>query len=850
MPAIPQSQTSNPLRLAVIIGHRLPDPDAALIRQCLNFLNEHTSIECHTTTNVPKPIPSTAVTNLSDTSDALSAIQTLAHALSKTGHPSVSDALTHVLHLCTEDIELGGLSLSPDRPLSDPDREQIRFLLDAWLRASTHMDVQLDAGSQTSPDHPNLAGSGPPMTLSEKIFTHHLLAGSNSTGLKAGDVIRVEVDWILASELSWMGMLKTIEEIGAKEIWRNDRFWLAADHLVDPRNRHEPKVKDLIEKSERAKKVYRLTDYKGENFTILHTEFVRERAQPGMLVIGSDSHSCSAGAVGCLGIGLGAADVAMSLLTGVSWFKVPESIKVWLTGEPGFGIGGKDVILHILGELKRNTVAAERIVEFCGPGARHLSCDDRFAICNMCTEFGAITGLFVPDQTVKGYIDRRKTKLHKTSSHYFRPDEKAIYAGTYEMDLGLVRSYVAIYPSPDNVVPVTDCKAMDFDGVFIGACTTTEEDLILGALVLEIGLQENLPLRNGKRHVVFGSLPITKRLRELGIVEIYNQAGFTQSVPGCSFCVGMGADRAGKGEVWLSSQNRNFKNRMGKGSFGNLSSAAVVAASSFSMSLTDPSSFLTKIDKARYYLLTRKTNPQDRTSQPAILYTEPQIHTQPEREPEPESSNPTPVPPPTSTPETWTITSKVHNLGDFIDTDALAPAEYLVSCRTQEEIGAHCLEHTHPYFRDAVRSGQGIVVAGEGFGCGSSRENAVGALLGTGTQALIAKSYSFIFARNLSILGLLGIVIRDESFYAAVAENGTEVTINVEQRVVSVAGREEKWGFVLDELELGMMRGGGVLGDVFGVYERHSTGTQAEGQGLVRGGKKEVDMRLGKELQW
>ena len=117
----------------------------------------------------------------------------------------------------------------------------------------------------------------------------------------------------------------------------------------------------------------------------MHTEFVRERAQPGMLIVGSDSHTCSSGAVSCLGIGLGAADVAMSLLTGMSWFKIPESIEIQLVGKPAFGVGGKDVILHILGELKRNTVAAGRIVEFCGGGIQYLSCDDRFAICNMCT---------------------------------------------------------------------------------------------------------------------------------------------------------------------------------------------------------------------------------------------------------------------------------------------------------------------------------------------------------------------------------------------------------------------------------------------------------------------------------
>lgn len=180
-------------------------------------------------------------------------------------------------------------------------------------------------------------------------------------------------------------------------------------------------------------------------------------------------------------------------------------------------------------------------------------------------EFGAITGLFVPDTVVKDYIDRRKRKLHKNSPLFFRADEDAIYAEAFEIDIGKVQSYIALYPSPDNVFPVNGCCRMSFDGVFIGACTTTEEDLILAALVLRVGIQENIPLKTGKRHVVFGSLPITKRLRELGILDIYKQAGFDQSAPGCSFCVGMGADQASAGETWLSSQNRNFKNRMGKG---------------------------------------------------------------------------------------------------------------------------------------------------------------------------------------------------------------------------------------------------------------------------------------------
>jgi homoaconitase/3-isopropylmalate dehydratase large subunit len=117
----------------------------------------------------------------------------------------------------------------------------------------------------------------------------------------------------------------------------------------------------------------------------MHTEFCRERAQPGMLVIGSDSHTCSAGSVGALAIGLGVADVTMPLITGETWFKIPESINIRLINAPHPGIGGKDTILYIMKELKRNTVAADRIVEFTGPGLDHLSCDARFAIANMTT---------------------------------------------------------------------------------------------------------------------------------------------------------------------------------------------------------------------------------------------------------------------------------------------------------------------------------------------------------------------------------------------------------------------------------------------------------------------------------
>jgi homoaconitase/3-isopropylmalate dehydratase large subunit len=458
-------------------------------------------------------------------------------------------------------------------------------------------------------------------------------------------------------------MYRTMQEIGVDTIWRNDRFWLAADHVVDPGVYNEPKVKALIDAVEKAKIDYKMTEYQGVNYTIMHTEFVRERVEPGMFLLGADSHTCSSGAVGCLAIGLGAGDVGMGLVTGETWLKIPETILITLIGEPLFGIGGKDIILYILKELRRNTVAADRIVEFSGPGLACLSIDARFAIANMCAELGAVTGIFATDEITLEYITRRRQKSHRSNSLYFKADEDAQYTGRYIIDLSKVESCMAVYPAPDAVVPVAEMSDMKLDGLFIGACTTTEEDLVLAALVLKVGLKMGLSQAKGRKHVVPGSLPIVEKLRSLGLLEVYEAAGFTEGLPGCSFCVGMGSDKGGKGETWLSSQNRNFKNRMGTGVFGHITTAAVVAASSFSMTVTDPAPFLAQIDLEFYQ---RYKNIPKELLKP-VTFVEPHVG---------------PLEPGTDTklPDTWasqefepmeTIKSKVVVLGDFIDTDAV-----------------------------------------------------------------------------------------------------------------------------------------------------------------------------------
>ena len=157
-------------------------------------------------------------------------------------------------------------------------------------------------------------------------------------------------------------------------------------------------------------------------------------------------------------------------------------------------------------------------------------------------------------------------KKHRKDAIYVKADDDAVYADSFEVDLGKVESFVAIYPSPDNVVPVSEVADVDLDGCFIGACTTAEEDLIMGALVLSAGIDQGMTsVGQGKRLVVPGSKPIRHKLEKLGLIDVYKRAGYKVGVPGCSMCIGQGMDQAASGEKWMSSQNRNFHNRMGPG---------------------------------------------------------------------------------------------------------------------------------------------------------------------------------------------------------------------------------------------------------------------------------------------
>ncbi|HEY8207702.1 MAG TPA: aconitase family protein [Myxococcaceae bacterium] len=596
-----------------------------------------------------------------------------------------------------------------------------------------------------------------PMTLTQKILAHHA-RGLTRPWVQAGDILQVRVDWTIASELAWNGMDRTYQALGRPKLHDPDRFFLAVDHTVDPVTlAGDKRAQKLTQLSRDFAAEAKLRHFYDANVTILHTKFYRDLVQPGQVVLGADSHTSSHGGMGAFSIGLGGADITAAMVLGQSWIEVPEAISVEYLGELPFGFGGKDVILQTLGALRRNTVAMERSVEYRGDAARRFSTDTRFTIANMTAEFGGLNGIFEADAVVAGWLARRPSE--KDGALYFRADPDAPYLERHTIDLGRLQPLVAKPFSPDNVFPVSEHLGMKLDGCFIGACTTTEEELVLGALVLEQAMQGR-PVQpaSPKKLVVPGDLSIQARLKQAGLWDFYERAGFRIGPPGCSMCLGVASEKALPGEVWLSSQNRNYENRMGQGSLAWLATAVTVAASAAEMKLSDPRPLLGRVDHDRFdQILERRPTrpaPEVRAAEPEIQVAQP-----------PAGATAVAV-----AEKPNQLRGRVQRFGDNIDTDAIIPGEFC-HLTTPEEIGPHAFHHVRPEFYPRAQAGRTLVVAGAGWGSGSSREQAVWALRGAGIQAVIARSYAFIHKRNLVNEALPYLVVIDPRFHELAQED-------------------------------------------------------------------------------
>ena len=605
-----------------------------------------------------------------------------------------------------------------------------------------------------------------PMTLTQKILAHHAI-GLQRSSVQAGDTLLIRVDWTIASELAWNGMDRTYTLLGRPPIHDPDHFYLALDHTVDPVTlANDPRARKLADLSRAFAKEMGLKHFYDANVTIMHTKFYRDLVQPGEVVIGADSHTSSHGGLGAIAIGLGGADVTAAMVLGQTWLEVPEAIAVEYQGSPAFGIGGKDIILRTLGALGRNTVAMERTVEYRGDAAKAFTSDMRFTICNMTAEFGGLNGIFEANEPVAEWLARRR-RGYTDHPLYFRADDDAPYAERYPIDLDTLAPQVAKPFSPDNVFDIPDLAGQPLDGAFIGACTTTEEELALGALVLDVALadgQTPTPTEADRRIVVPGDIWIQETFQQAGLWDIYQRAGFVVDPPGCSMCLGIASRKAGKGEVWLSSQNRNFENRMGEGSLAWLASGASVAASALDMTIRDPRPLLARVDRDRLNQILRR---RGKGIPPHITISEPDV----------EVAAPGSAASHDTARAGGMVRGRAQRFGDAVDTDAIIPGEFCHLTRL-EDLGAKCFHYVRPDFVQKAHNGATIVVAEEGWGSGSSREHAVWALQGAGIQAIIAKSYAFIHKRNLVNEAVPHLVVRDPAFYEA-AQEGAELEVDL-----------------------------------------------------------------------
>jgi 3-isopropylmalate/(R)-2-methylmalate dehydratase large subunit len=302
---------------------------------------------------------------------------------------------------------------------------------------------------------------------------------------------------------------------------------------------------------------------------------------PGEAAIGADSHTCTYGALGAFSTGVGSTDMAAAMATGETWFKVPAAIKVRLSGKKGRWVSGKDVILHLIGQIGVDG-ALYQSLEFSGTGLSELTMSDRLTISNMAIEAGAKNGIFAVDEITRAYM---KDRCSRTWTAY-EADPDAEYARVIDLDLSEIPCTVAWPHLPENTRPAAEGAELEIDQVVIGSCTNGNiEDMAVAAEILR-----GRRIKKGLRGIVIPATPkIYMECLERGYIRTFMEAGCTVSAPTCGPCLGGYMGILAAGERAVSTTNRNFVGRMGHAeSEVYLASPAVAAASAVTGHISHP----------------------------------------------------------------------------------------------------------------------------------------------------------------------------------------------------------------------------------------------------------------------
>ena len=415
-------------------------------------------------------------------------------------------------------------------------------------------------------------------TITEKIFSEHV-----GREVFAGEIIRSNIDMVIGNDITTPISIKAFEESGAAALANPDGFSIVLDHFIpakDIASANQARISRDFAKKHKLKNFFDEKDMGIEHALLPEKGLV----VPGDVIIGADSHTCTHGALGAFSTGMGSTDLAFAMISGGNWFKVPESIKVVLSGKPGLHTTGKDIILEIIRMIGVDG-ALYKTLEFTGSTIEHLTMDDRFSMCNMAIEAGAKSGIVAVDDITREFL-ADKDLAREPKEHY--SDDDATYAQILEIDVANLDPVIAYPFLPSNGHSVVQAVAdkIKVDQAFIGSCTNGRlADLKVAAEILK-GKKVHEDVR---LIVTPGTQKILREANHLGYIDIIVDAGGVVSNPTCGACLGGYMGILGDNEVAISTTNRNFVGRMGsRSSKVYLANSAVAAISAITGYITDP----------------------------------------------------------------------------------------------------------------------------------------------------------------------------------------------------------------------------------------------------------------------
>jgi 3-isopropylmalate/(R)-2-methylmalate dehydratase large subunit len=413
------------------------------------------------------------------------------------------------------------------------------------------------------------------LTLAEKILAAH----SDKASVSPGDFLSVRTDLVLSNDITAPIAIREFERLGVPTVFDPGKIVMVPDHFCPNKDiQSAGQAKMMREFARKHKLVYFEVGEMGIEHVILPEKGL---VVPGDVVVGADSHTCTYGALGAFATGMGSTDIAIAMATGEIWMKAPTTIKAIFHGSPGQWVGGKDLILYLIGDIGVDG-ALYSALEFHGGAVDKLGMDGRFTMSNMAIEAGAKAGLFHADAKTRSYLKGRTTRKYTE----YRADADAAYARVIEYDAAKIEPQVAFPHLPSNTRPISKVGDIAIDQVVIGSCTNGRiDDLRLAAGILK-GRKVDPHLRC---IILPGSQQVYLDALKEGIIEIFIRAGAAVSTPTCGPCLGGHMGILAAGERCVSTTNRNFVGRMGHvKSEVYLANPAVAAASAIAGRIAGP----------------------------------------------------------------------------------------------------------------------------------------------------------------------------------------------------------------------------------------------------------------------